>query len=397
MGQTDGLAAFLDALSDCFGLWNSRFDESFKMLTSNSIIPNLNRKLLLTPERMEIIERHARENAAPLIIGAKIGVLWSVVTGHREGHREFYVLGPILTQPVTWSMAERLIEPYQLSFVNKRGLIDCMMRIPVISTVSFFQFTVLLHRFVTGEAVSVSEFAYDMPAERRQERGERPDHSPLANEHEMLTRVKKGDMDYREALAAASTGSRGIRASIDPIRQAKYSVVAFITLCARAAIEGGLSSDSAYTLSDTYTETVDACRSISEIAAVSHTMYEDFIRRVHRVRTAADISRPIQSCRDYIEEHVTDALTVEELAERSGYTTYYFTRLFKEETGLSVKETILRAKIAEAKRLLSNTDMTVLEISESLKFSSQSYFTHQFERVEGVAPTKFRLKNQKVD
>ncbi len=393
MENSNELDVFLESLRDCFGLWSSRFDEALNMIASNSAIPNLHRKLLLTPERVEIIRRHTCENAAPLIIGAKIGVLWSIVTGQRE----LYVLGPILTQPITWSMAEKLIEPYNLSFFNKRALIDCMMHIPAISTVSFFQFTVLLHRYVTGNAVDISDFIYDMPPAQGKEREERNAHSPLINEHELLSRVKTGNLDFRGALATAGTGSRGIRASIDPIRQAKYSVVAFITLCTRAAIEGGLSADAAYTLSDTYTEMVDGCRSISEIAAVSHTMYEDLIRRVHRIHSAPGISRPIQSSRDYIEEHVTDAITVEDLAERSGYTPYYFTRLFKTETGFTVKDFILRTKIDEAKRLLVNTEMSVLNISESLKFSSQSYFTHQFERIEGMTPSQFRQKNQKVN
>ena len=397
MCQKDSLATFLDALSDCFGLWSSRFDESFNMLTSNSIIPNLHRKLLLTPERIAFIEGHTGKGAAPLIVGAKIGILWSIVTGQSDGRRELYVLGPILTQPVTWSMAEKLIEPYNLSFFNKRGLIDCVMHIPVISTVSFFQFTALLHRYVTGSAVSVSDFIYDMPTEYRHESAEERSHSPLINEYQLLGHVKSGNLDFRGALATAGTGSRGIRASIDPIRQAKYSVVAFITLCARAAIEGGLSADVAYTLSDTYTEMVDGCRSISEIAAVSHTMYEDYIRRVHKIRSAPCISRPIQSSKNYIEEHVTDAITAEVLAERLGYTPHYFTRLFKAETGFTVKDFILRTKIDEAKCLLINTEMSVLNISESLKFSSQSYFTHQFERVEGMTPSQFRQKNQKVN
>ena len=162
-------------------------------------------------------------------------------------------------------------------------------------------------------------------------------------------------------------------------------------------MKGGLSADVAYTLSDTYTEMVDGCRSISEIAAVSHTMYEDYIRRVHKIRSAPCISRPIQSSKNYIEEHVTDAITAEVLAERLGYTPHYFTRLFKAETGFTVKDFILRTKIDEAKCLLINTEMSVLNISESLKFSSQSYFTHQFERVEGMTPSQFRQKNQKVN
>lgn len=54
----------------------------------------------------------------------------------------------------------------------------------------------------------------------------------------------------------------------------------------RAAIAGGLSSEIAYTLSDTYTQSVDNARTISQVAAVSHTMYDDFIRRVNQVRRA---------------------------------------------------------------------------------------------------------------
>ena len=61
--------------------------------------------------------------------------------------------------------------------------------------------------------------------------------------------------------------------STDPIRQAKYSVVAFITLCTRAAIEGGLSSEIAYTLSDTYAQSVDMAQTVSHVAAVSHAMF----------------------------------------------------------------------------------------------------------------------------
>ncbi len=402
-GKVSGMAnrsdvdGFRAALLDCFGLWSSWFDGDLNMLETNSAIPNLNKKLLLTPERAEIIKRHMECGSTPLILGAKLGVLWSVVMGETEGQRELCVLGPVFTQPVTPRMAEKLIESYHLSFTNKRGLIECMSVIPVISTMNFFQFTVLLHRYMTGETVSVSDFVYNMPQEQKWEYEDRQAHSPLINEHELLDRVQNGNLDYRGALTAAGTGSLGIRAGIDPIRQAKYSVVAFITLCARAAIEGGLSSDVAYTLSDTYTETVDACQSISEIAAVSHTMYEDYIRRVHRVKTAAGISRPIQACRDYIEAHVAGSVTVEELAERSGYTPYYLTKLFKAETGYSVKEYILRAKVREAKKLLVNTDLTVLEISERLGFSTQSYFSHQFERAEGLPPTKFRQKNQKVN
>lgn len=397
MENTDQIGTFRTALKDCFGLWSCRLDEGLNVTETNSDLPNLTSRLFLSQKRAEIIRRHTELETAPLILGAKIGALWSVITSGAGAEREVWALGPIFTRPVTRSMMENLIEPYHVSFDYKRRLLDCLSLVPVLPMENFFQFTVLFHYYVTGETVGVSNFIYNMPESQRREEERRAAHSPLINEHELLDRVRSGDLDYRGALSVAGTGSHGIRADIDPIRQAKYSVVAFLTLCARAAIEGGLSADIAYGLSDTYTEMVDACQSISETAAVSHTMYQDYITRVHRIKTAAGISRPIQASRDYIETHVTDAITVEELAERSGYAPYYFTKLFRAETGYGIKEYILRAKVEAAKRLLINTDKTVLEISETLKFSSHGYFTHQFEQIAGVSPMQFRKKNQKVN
>lgn len=207
--------------------------------------------------------------------------------------------------------------------------------------------------------------------------------------------VRTGNLNYHEVLAAAGAVSPGIRTrSSNPVRQAKYSVVAFITLCTRAAIEGGLSSECAYTLSDTYTEAVDNCETISQIAAVSHTMYEDFIRRVNHVRRESGISRSVRLCCDFIDNHVEEELTLKEIAERVGYTEYYLARKFKRETGMSVNAYIRKARVRYAKMLLSATQLTVEEIGARLHFCSRSYFSSVFRELEGMTPSEYRMKHQ---
>ena len=171
---------------------------------------------------------------------------------------------------------------------------------------------------------------------------------------------------------------------------AKYSVVAFITLCTRAAIEGGLSSQIAYTLSDTYTQSVDNAQSVSQVAAVSHTMYEDFIRRVNQVRRESGISRPVRICCDYIDTHPEGELSLKGLAAKVGYTENYLARKFKAEMGMPINAYVRKARVHRAKMLLSATNLSIHDIADQLHFCSWSYFTEVFQKEVGLIPSEYR-------
>lgn len=73
-----------------------------------------------------------------------------------------------------------------------------------------------------------------------------------------------------------------------------------------------------------------------------------------------------------------------------GYTEYYLTHKFKEETGLSVTNYTKFAKIERAKVLLKGTELSVREISEQLGFFSRNYFSRVFQEVTGKTPMEFR-------
>lgn len=402
MESKEGLNMFRQVLLDCYGLWSWRLDGKLNVLESNSTDPDQISQVLLAKERARILKNCLYSETMPLILGNRMGLLWSVSIMPLDAGNEFFILGPIYPAGVSDSVTERFLTSAGVSFQKKRAFMESLSKVPQMSTIIFFQQTVMFHRYVTGDTVSVSDFVYHLPDERSADdpltlagtEMERP-HSPLINEKILLEMVRTGNLEYHNALSAAGSASPGIRASIgSPIQQAKYSVVAFITLCSRAAIEGGLSSDIAYTLSDTYTENVDSCKTISEIAAVSHTMYEDYIRRVNRCRNADGVSHPMQASRDYIDAHLTEDISVDTLAARTGYTTYYFSRMFKKETGQTVKEYIRAARLRRAKLLLSSTHLSVQEISAQLCFCSQSYFALQFQKAEGITPAEYRAKYQ---
>ena len=94
----------------------------------------------------------------------------------------------------------------------------------------------------------------------------------------------------------------------------------------------------------------------------------------------------IQKCVDHIEMNLDKKIVAEDLAALVGYTEYYLTHKFKEETGLSVTNYVKFAKVERAKVLLKSTTLSVREISEQLGFATRNYFSAVFQQVTGKRP-----------
>jgi AraC family transcriptional regulator len=78
------------------------------------------------------------------------------------------------------------------------------------------------------------------------------------------------------------------------------------------------------------------------------------------------------------------------LARTAGMSSHYFSELFKQTTGVSPHQYVLRQKIERAKKHLRDPNANVIEASAMTGFIDQSYFTKVFRRVVGVTPTDFR-------
>lgn len=94
---------------------------------------------------------------------------------------------------------------------------------------------------------------------------------------------------------------------------------------------------------------------------------------------------------EYIEANLTGDLRLEEMATNVQMSPYTFARLFRQSTGLSPHQYLLRARIKEAKRLLRDGKSTIADISLELGFSDQSHFTRVFHKITGVTPRRFVL------
>jgi len=170
----------------------------------------------------------------------------------------------------------------------------------------------------------------------------------------------------------------------------KNAIISFITLATRAAIRGGLDPETAYYVGNSYIESVEKTSALPELARLNQMMYEDFIRRVHKVRESSGISPEIMAACNYIERHITEKISVDTLAENAGYSKVYFSQKFRKEMGVSIGVYLKQQKVQRAKLLLQSTNLSIQEIGLQLGFCNNSYFAEAFKSVTGMSPGAYR-------
>ena len=184
-------------------------------------------------------------------------------------------------------------------------------------------------------------------------------------------------------------GVYGTLSKHDSLRSKKNLIIAAITLGTRAAIDGGLYSESALTLSDTYIQHIETLSKIHSIHPILQDILSDFTERVAKVQRA-HISKDILLCQEYIFNHLYDDLSLSVLSEHLQISPSYLSRKFKEETGEGLRIFIQRQRIEEAKTLIVFSDYRLSEIYSLLNFHDQSYFIKVFRKHTGFTPKEYR-------
>lgn len=94
----------------------------------------------------------------------------------------------------------------------------------------------------------------------------------------------------------------------------------------------------------------------------------------------------LRRVRAYIDDHIGERISLDELARQAGVSRSYFARQFRLSTGESPMGYLRRIRIERSKIILQTRATTVGAVAASLGFSDQSHFTRMFSRVVGVPP-----------
>lgn len=92
----------------------------------------------------------------------------------------------------------------------------------------------------------------------------------------------------------------------------------------------------------------------------------------------------------YVENHYEESITLEDVAKFSGFSSYYFTRFFKANTGTTFMSFLTEYRINQAKFILANENVPMVEVAEKSGFASVKTFHHVFKEQVGISPLKYR-------
>lgn len=99
--------------------------------------------------------------------------------------------------------------------------------------------------------------------------------------------------------------------------------------------------------------------------------------------------RALARALSYIDAHLGDAVSLEDLARAAAISRFHFARLFRASTGHSPMAFLLRLRIARAQDMLRAGNRRVAEIAAALGFFDQSHFARTFRRLTGQSPREY--------
>lgn len=101
-------------------------------------------------------------------------------------------------------------------------------------------------------------------------------------------------------------------------------------------------------------------------------------------------SNIVQKIRRYIDTHITEDISLQDLTNATGYSANYLSKYYSDSTGTTISEYIANRKLEKISRLMLDTDMNFGEIASSMGFHSRTYFNYYIKRLTGMSPQQYK-------
>lgn len=316
---------------------------------------------------------------------------------YRFAGQQFYILiGPTL---VLGDMSESIIE-----FHGKRLLLTKYLATE--SEKEFLEFVQMIYQLtmdasLTEKDISISHIAADPQQTQPKKlwkdflfdrRSQEATRDSYQFELRFIDYIKRNKRDKIEWLFKKASDTYVVHLSVNDLEGLRLKFSSLVTLVTRTAIDCGVPLDSAFSLSDSLIRGLDYIRTPAECASYMHYATFEFMDLIHG-QPYANYSGFINQTISYIDAHLYEKITLQELAIVTNRTPAYLSHQFKQEVGETIKHYILARKTEEAKELLLFTDHSYQEISTLLCFASQSHFTQHFKKATTLTPKQFRMQH----
>lgn len=372
-----------------------RFTPDMELIWTDCPKPEAFQSILIQSGNIPTILSNAVAERKIGVLTNEIGNAWLVDFETEEDTvSAIHLLGPVFHDDISQHHVRGYLDRRNISLALRNEFLSMLMHLPVISTMQFLQYGIMLHYSLTGEKITVADYHHlpKNPAPGSDETIAEK-HGTWALEQKIMRIVREGNLKgLDEILKVSFTGRLGRVADGTPLREMKNLMIVYTTICCREAMRAGLPPETGYSISDYYLQGLEGCKSLAEVNTLTKIMQEDIVRRMHRIKLTSGISHSVKLLCDDINLHIEGEWNLHDIAKELGYAPYYLSQRFKKEMGCSIQEYRNRAKIELSKEYLRTTALPVCAISDMLGYSSQNYFTRVFRKHTDSTPEKYRVQ-----
>jgi len=143
-----------------------------------------------------------------------------------------------------------------------------------------------------------------------------------------------------------------------------------------------------------YNASIATLSDITELESIFSRWFLEITEHVRHERRSRQ-SQNIDEVLQLIHERYRDpALNSQFLADSIGMSSAYLSRIFKQAQGISIADYINQLRIEEAKRLLTQTDIKVMDLGAHLGVENMQYFFVRFKQATGFTPRQYRMQHK---
>ncbi len=217
-------------------------------------------------------------------------------------------------------------------------------------------------------------------------------HNPYDQEKREMDSIRRGDSELlKRSLQEVRRGEIG-QLSRDGLRQAKNIAICVVTLASRAAIEGGMLPEEAFSMVDGYILKIEDMTDVVKIEAAMRQAEFEFTKRVSAVHGSAERNAMVDQAKNYIFQNLHNEIMIGEIGHQIGISSAWLSTLFHRVEGITIQQYIRRERIRLAENLLRYSDYDIKSIASYLAFCTQSHFGRAFKEQTGMTPTRYREK-----
>ena len=314
-----------------------------------------------------------------------------------------YIIGPYVKEKYSELKTETVLAKNDESSSKSLAFKLYYTAFPIVYTE---QITSVVNKCIISFSPTESEYSYRRLSGFIQDVSEEDDKTELSEknyseiyrrydqEKQFLSMIRNGDtknilsafekLSGPEALSDFSKETLNYYAS-------GYGLAILKALSRKAAEESGLSVITIDEITQKYTQLSSATNNAELQTRYQINMIVELTKAVHNHKLSLDkYSPPIQRVMEYINLHLGDHISNDDLAANASMSISHLSKVFKKETGGTMTEYIALMRCKKAAGLLKKTDLPVQEISSYVGYSDNNYFVKVFKKIYDLTPSEYR-------